>query len=480
MAFNTLPRGYQIDPQLGAVYYELPASADDLTLIRGIGTRETVALNRLGVYFIGQVAKWQDHHIAAFATELGMSTSTICRQQWVEQAHAMTMPQGVSAEPAYELPAPGSRTAAVLVSALLIGCFVVYWLNRQPSRPMTGVLAADITSLRVPENSQLLATHVAAGDEVFTGQTLLTIEKLEHLGLINRQKLHVRELQEGLRRAEAQALLDLEWRTRELDRELSEVRSRVQLIRRLDQNSDGHSESVKGDSADARFRPVSSRRGTLRKGHRRLNSLLFISGRSDSSNLETRTALAPQRIIPNPVADTASGGCDLLLMEDHSVELRLQRLEKQRGALPTQVRMAAGLENLRLQYNEASRKLDQMKELSREVAVLCPAYGTIGLVRYREGDRMAEGEVMLQILHTDRRYVVVHAPTRRLNELQLRTEIRLGFPGDADFDGLVANVPVLADSQLSGGESVASIRIEPHGRHWPEIPIGSQVQVAPR
>ena len=36
--------------------------------------------------------------------------------------------------------------------------------------------------------------------------------------------------------------------------------------------------------------------------------------------------------------------------------------------------------------------------ISREVAVVCPAYGKIGLVRYKAGDVMSPGETMVKIL----------------------------------------------------------------------------------
>ncbi len=44
--------------------------------------------------------------------------------------------------------------------------------------------------------------------------------------------------------------------------------------------------------------------------------------------------------------------------------------------------------------------------MSREVSIASPVYGTVGQVRYRVGDVMQEGDIMLKILHTDRRYVV--------------------------------------------------------------------------
>ena len=62
---KSLPRGFRIDPRLGAVYDANPHSADDLTVIRGIETREAVGLNRLGIYFCEQLASWTDSELIA-------------------------------------------------------------------------------------------------------------------------------------------------------------------------------------------------------------------------------------------------------------------------------------------------------------------------------------------------------------------------------------------------------------------------------
>ena len=73
--FDHLPHGYRMDRRLGVVYDHPPAGADDLTLIRGIDTREAVILNRLGVYFLAQVGLWEHQEACAFADEIGMQAS---------------------------------------------------------------------------------------------------------------------------------------------------------------------------------------------------------------------------------------------------------------------------------------------------------------------------------------------------------------------------------------------------------------------
>ncbi|MEQ9408318.1 MAG: hypothetical protein RIK87_11355 [Fuerstiella sp.] len=494
--FDQLPHGYRIDRRFGPVYDRIPSGADDLTLIRGIDTRQAVILNRLGVYFLAQIALWEHREANLFADELGMSASSLIQEGWIEQAQIICRPrpEGPSTH-APHLPASVVRTLSLLACAVLVGSLLVYWLNLRTNAPLRGVLSADITSIRVPAESRLIAAHVQAGQEVFTGDPLLTLEKTEHLTLISQQEQRVQELERSLQQAEARAALDLAWRTRELERELSDMRARAHLIR-----------EVKRTAADEPFRPATatspeetpgvlspvvptqpvsqSRTENQARPPARPNTMIFISGESGESSIDVERPARlkiPAITRPQPVVLRSEPKADgMLTVEAQNVELQLHRLEELRDELPQQVRRAAGVENIRVQYDEASHRLTEMKTASRDVGVSCPAYGKVGQIRYQPGDTMSTGDVMLKILHSDRRYVVLNVPTRRVNEIQPGTIVDLIFPGDNLYQGRVANLPMLAECSLPDGPSLVTVRVEPTGRLWPEIPIGSQIDVVVR
>jgi len=493
--FDQLPHGYRIDVRFGTTYDRAPSGADDLTMICGVDTREAVILNRLGVYFLAQVALWQRREAAAFADELGMSLSTLLEEQWIEQAHRICRPQPVEpSSNSRHLPASVIRTVSLLGCALLVGCMVVYWMSLRTNPSLRGVLSADITSLRVPAESRLLESFVEAGDEIFSGDKLITLEKTEHVAMIRLQEERVRELERQLRQAEAQAALDLAWRSRELDRELSDVRTRAHLIQEVKRTAaeDSHgSASVSSESPSEPSKGIAAQTVSQSQFYEEPetsqspNSMVFISGASGKSSIDVARPAAPLQIAPvapqpkpQKVVLASEPKPDAMLsVEAKNVEQRLQRLEELRSLLPKQVRTAAGVESVRLQYEEANQRLTEMNTLSREVAVLCPSHGKVGQVRYQPGDNMSTGEIMLKILHTDRRYVLLHVPTRRVNEIQPGTVVELVFPGDGHYRGKVSNLPMLAESSPPGGTSLVTVRVEPVGRLWPEIPIGSQIDV---
>ncbi|MCR9200850.1 MAG: HlyD family efflux transporter periplasmic adaptor subunit [Planctomycetaceae bacterium] len=494
--FDELHHGYRIDRDFGAVYDRTPAAADDLTQIRGVDTREAVILNRLGVYFFPQVALWSRHEAAAFADELGMSTSTLLDEQWIQQARDLSVPRPEPGATAH-LPASAIRTVSLLACSLIAGCLIVYWLSTRSDSPVAGVLSADITSIRVPANARLMQAHVNPGDEVFSGDVLLTLEKSEHLSIIASQEKRVEELRRQLQEAQARAKLDLQWRTRELDREISDVRTRAHIIEAANVPLP---EPLRAEAAP---RPVSGPEGqrvavrTVSNSRtvkeycpvNRGNHMIFIAGRTGESSIgvprpkqTARPNIVPQpQPLPAPESPTVLASeprVDLLSIEASAIESRLQKLEELRDILPEQVRQAAGVESVRLQFEEAAERLENFRSVSREVDIASPGYGKVGLIRYQTGDQMSAGEVMLKILHTDRRYVLMYVPSRRVNEVEVGMEVALEFPGAEVYRGRVADLPMLADPASQSDQSFIPVRVTPTGKLWPEIPIGSQIDIS--
>ncbi len=481
--FDRLSHGYRMDHRFGMVYDRAPAGADDLTVIRGLNIREAVALNRLGVYFLPQLALWEHKEICVFADELGMTASALTDQQWVTQAQALCRPQSTApSNNLRHLPASFVRTVTLLGCALLIGCLFVYWLGIQSNQPIPGILAADITSLRVPTESRLLKSHVRPGDEVFSGDSLLILEKTEHLTTIALHEQRLRELERRLQQADAQASLDLEWRTRELDRELSDVRTRAHLIQEVNQTPTEPVRSVSRTNSQ----PMATGRGVYAVSNPKVlgrssavpNLMIFISGESGESSVGLpRPLKLPSPVHSRTALASEGNGDSMLSIEARNVEMRLRKLEELREALPQQVRRAAGAESIRIQFDEASQRLTELKALNRDVEVICPKYGKIGQIRYEVGDTMSTGEIMLKILHTDQRYVLLNVPTHRVNEIEPGTSVVLIFPGNERYRGKVCTLPMLAEAAESGRQSAATVRVEPSDKLWPEIPIGSQINV---
>jgi len=472
----TLPRGHRMDRQFGVIFDQVPSYTDDLTRIEGIRTREAVLLNQLGVYCFAQVALWRHREMNNFASELQVPLARLIDEAWVAQARSLCQPV---APPSMARPSSVFRTLTILTCALMAGFFVVYLLGQHRNQPLSGVLSADITSVRVPAPARLTDVHVKAGDEVFSGQPLLTLEKLEHLAMIENSEKSLKEVERELRRLEAQAAIELEWRKKDVERELADVRVQIAEARTLT----GYPAQSTRQSGTP-VSPVSARNARSRPAKTSTpGGIMFFSRSGKVSPPGQPGGNLPAPAPPVRVAEVVRDGVvsdspQITVDPAAPLEAEKARLESLRSGLSTTVEDAIGVTNVKAQYLEARAQLENLKAASREIKVQSPVYGIVGQVRYRKGDDMLEGEIMLRILHTDRRYVMVYLPTRRVHEMSAGQEVELRFPGNHEYRGQVIDMPLMADAASEdSGETMAAVRIEPVGKVWPSVPIGSQIDV---
>jgi predicted flap endonuclease-1-like 5' DNA nuclease len=66
-----------------------PATADDLTRIKGVGPKLVALLADLGVTTLAQIAAWSDADVERVDAQLGRFKGRITRDQWIEQARLL-------------------------------------------------------------------------------------------------------------------------------------------------------------------------------------------------------------------------------------------------------------------------------------------------------------------------------------------------------------------------------------------------------
>ncbi len=74
-----------LDPKLGLIFKSRPATADDLTALKGISRVLEKRLNEIGIYTFSQIAAWDEYRIKEFSAQLSFK-DRIQREHWVEQA----------------------------------------------------------------------------------------------------------------------------------------------------------------------------------------------------------------------------------------------------------------------------------------------------------------------------------------------------------------------------------------------------------
>jgi predicted flap endonuclease-1-like 5' DNA nuclease len=77
-----------VGPLVGIdIHPDIPAgSADDLTVLKGLGPKAAAQLNALGIVGYAQIAAWSEADAAAVDAHMGVFKGRIVRDKWIEQA----------------------------------------------------------------------------------------------------------------------------------------------------------------------------------------------------------------------------------------------------------------------------------------------------------------------------------------------------------------------------------------------------------
>ncbi len=477
---STLPAGYQMDRQYGLIYDRIPARTDDLTRISGLQQREAAHLNSQGVFCFGQIALWRHREQVRFAEVLQIPFSRIVDEGWVSQARELCRERRSTLG---GFAGGGFRTLTTVLCALLIGVLFVWLLASRQYAPLAGILIADVTQVRVPAHALVQHVHVRPGDEVFTGQKLLTVENSALLADRIRQKKLVREAERTVQQLEAKALLERE----SLRAELSAAAGRLQQD--LQRHHGGRNivrAGVAGGGSGMLFFSASSKTTPLAaapvKGQRLETKAVGTAGRVPGI-----VAAASPVVLADPGRSSgASAGkgntnTDAIAGEaDGSEALRaeLTRLETLQKDLEQHVSAAVGLTQAREILREHMEELQRLQTAETELLIQAPGYGVVGTVSARAGDELNSGSTVVRILHQDRRSVVVQLPGSRLPELSPGEEVEVHFPGARGYAGRVSSISPMTAAESDGSEPRITVRIDPAGRIWPMVPIGCDVQVS--
>lgn len=514
-----LPEGHRMDRQLGIVFDALQPNPDDLTQINNIQSREQLLLNQNGVFFLSQIALWHSREMNAFAPILDITLARIIDENWVGQARELCAQRKAVVE---SYPSTFFRMLTVVVCALMAGVLVVWAIGTHYNQPLTGILSADITTVQAPASARLAEVHVRAGDEVFTGQPLLQLENTEISTKIAGIMQQLQTTEQELLRLEAQAAIELEWRRRDVDSDIARLRIAVADLppSTNTRSTAARNRRITATPASA-SQPVEMPAAAVTLLQARRNSasqILFFDGRKPTAALTephhatppitqppaaaaatpAQTAAAPEPAAQPPVQTVATTA--VATPEDLSqaaeppestsaargththtalteAEAEITRLLAVRNELPARVDAATGVTAARARRDSLLAELQSLKTTSPDIKVQSPVYGIIGQVRGRQGQQVAASEVMLKILHTDRRCVLVQLPTPRVHELSMGEEVELKFPGNQTYRGKVVELPLMADEPADRSETTTMVRIDPVGRLWPAVPIGCQIEV---
>jgi len=379
---------------------------------------------------------------------------------------------GVSPQTTTPWPAPRGRALLLFAAALALGAGTTGWMAWSGRNTALGYVesASAVVSSNVAGRIQEIA--VAEGARVEPGQKIAVIvdETLE--SQIAALRRRVDQLHGELDQARARADIDLKWRMKELDRELLQTRlkSAGYMQSQYDQEIEQHvwSEFLN----NALIQPVE----------------MFVTAAPEPilyPSIHPATLPREARLRAVMRQEAARNALEVSQAQVEMCEARLKELEALKKDLPAQIARSHGVEMAEAQLAKASEELSVLESKPREIEIAAPIHGTVGLFRKFGGERVNAGEPIVTLLDEEQRFLSLRIPSRRAPEFPANGEVSITFPGGKVRTGRIGTVPpqVLADGSTVRSEpprdSLIPLRIVPIEKLWPEVPIGTAVDVRP-
>jgi multidrug resistance efflux pump len=160
-------------------------------------------------------------------------------------------------------------------------------------------------------------------------------------------------------------------------------------------------------------------------------------------------------------------------------EERLERLKRLDDELPAKVRLSVGVELAETRVKRVKDELSSLEEQCESLAVTSPSHGVVGSVHHESGSLVTPGDAVVELFDDDRRHLIASIPSSAVAKLKPGTKLTLIFPSRSKRIGLVATIPpqAMRTDDEQDDDSQVAVKIEPAGKLWPKVPIGSRVKV---
>jgi len=163
---------------------------------------------------------------------------------------------------------------------------------------------------------------------------------------------------------------------------------------------------------------------------------------------------------------------------------RLDQLRQLKAGLPQRIRRAKGVDVIETRLTAARQMLKQLESRQPLISLRASGYGTVGVYRKQRGEKVAAGGTIVELLNERQRYLIVQVPSREMTHFAPGTVVSLRFAGGEQRGGIVLSVPPQTlernsrqDTSDRSGDVPIPVRVDPSGRLWPSVPIGSIVTV---
>ena len=357
--------------------------------------------------------------------------------------------------------------AVLCLAALAAGIGVATWLEVRCATSYAGQLQARTTSVAAGRAARIASLNVTAGQRVVPGEKLLELTDDRLTGQITAKKRELVELEADVQRVKATADVELEWRRRALQSEAFQTQLKAaamtqeKLSRQVEQLA--WQEHLTSRNADPDGGPA------LAEAASPFRSIILHTRVMDERRLQAMLK-----------EDAAASAAESLATQLTLCEQQLERLKKLGEELPGKIRLSAGVELAEARLTRVREELNSLEQQRDSLTIVSPSHGVVGAIHHEAGDLVEPGNTIIELFDDDRRHLTALIPSAEMARLPPGTKLTLIFPAGYKRIGLVAAIPPQAMSESGSplsADSQVAMRIEPAGKLWPKIPIGSRIKV---
>lgn len=345
-------------------------------------------------------------------------------------------------------------------AALLAGMALSGRLQQPVADSQKGTLQAKTTVIAAGRPAKIAELLVAEGDVITPGTPLLRLidDRLSAKIAAQKQEIEAREVE--LKKVQAQAEVDLQWRQRELQAEIFETQLK----------SAGY------------LKEKINRQVEQLAWKEQLTTVSLTSGNSVTEGLIRPLSFLDEP--PNPARlqvllkeDAAAGAIEALDVQIKLCEDRMAELKQLGETLESKIRTSVGVDLAETKLNQSRTELTALEEQIPGLTISSEGHGRVGLWAKQIGDAVAAGETIVELHDQDQRFLMLNVPSALAGDYRPGVKLSLIFPGQERLAGAVAEVG--PQTLRNSDEPMVPVRITSIGRIWPDLAIGTRVIVEP-
>lgn len=357
------------------------------------------------------------------------------------------------------LPAPPRVMVLVCLCSVVSSLGMTNWLDSRSLKVWRGQLETVSEIVVAPLDTRIVSLEKKPGEDVRSGDVLVRTDGTALDDQIDAHSELIKELKLELRQLEAQVEVELSSRLKEIDDDIHAGK-----LKSADLLKEKYLAEF-GDVAWSEYLADDSR-------------IHIVSAQGVKPLIHSLPIPDEARIRAMLRQEAARNASEVYAAQVEEVEARLEKLKALKAGLPDRIRDAHGIPLLQHKLVTAERKLEQLEASKARMEITSPAFGTVGLFRKRAGDLVAAGEPLVEILDRAQEFVAVSIPSSDLHLFQVGQEVVVEFAGFDARLGQIAVIPPQSSATNERGESCFEVQITPTDKSWPEVPFGSNVNVA--